>query len=55
MAKFSKMDIPVFNKVQEKQHFSTDHLGKPKIVEKGLRISMSSVSQNLYVFGSTLK
>lgn len=56
MAKFSKMDNHVFNKkMQEKQHFSIDHVGKPKIVEKGLRISISSVLQNLYIFGSTLR
>jgi len=29
--------------VQENQQFSTDHLGKPEMVENGLRISISSV------------
>lgn len=44
MAKFSEMDIHIFSKkVQENQHFSVDYLGKPKVVEKHLRISISSV------------
>lgn len=30
-------------KVQENQHFLIDYLGKPKVVEKHLRISISSV------------
>lgn len=44
MAKLSEMDVHIFSKkVQESQHFSTDYLGKPKVVEKQLRISISSV------------
>lgn len=56
MSKFSKMDIRIFNKkVQEKKYFSVDHLDKPEVVDKGLRISISSVLQNVYIFGSSLK
>lgn len=44
MAKFFGMGIHIFNrKVQENKHFSIDYLGKPMVVEKQLRVLISSV------------
>lgn len=44
MVKFFGMGIHIFyRKVQENKHFSIDYLGQPMVVEKQLRVPISSV------------